>query len=63
MRYFHILVLGLVLTGLAAPGFAANVGSPAPDFRMDQSWNLPPGKTRLSDFRGSVVLLETWATW
>ena len=42
---------------------AVGVGQQAPDFGFLQSWNMPAGKKRLSDFRGSVVLLECWATW
>lgn len=42
---------------------AIGIGEAAPDFEFDQTWNAPAGKTRLSDYRGSVVLLECWATW
>jgi thiol-disulfide isomerase/thioredoxin len=42
---------------------AIEIGQPAPDFGFLQVWNMPKGKKRLSDFRGSVVLLECWASW
>jgi peroxiredoxin len=42
---------------------AAGVGSPAPDFEFIRTWNINGSQSRLSDFRGSTVLLETFATW
>jgi hypothetical protein len=58
---------GLVLFGLllaaALPLAARGVGSPAPDFAFERSWNLPPGTSSLSGLRGHTVLLEFWATW
>lgn len=42
---------------------ALDVGQQAPNFNFLQTWNMPKGKAGLSDFRGSVVLLECWATW
>ena len=37
-----------------------SVDSPAPEFSLPL---LDGGKTRLSDHRGRVVLLNIWATW
>jgi hypothetical protein len=51
----------LLTNGLQAA--ALDVGSPAPDFEFIRTWNMSGGQSRLSEFRGSVVLLETFATW
>jgi cytochrome c biogenesis protein CcmG, thiol:disulfide interchange protein DsbE len=37
----------------------AHIGSPAPDFTVQDSQN----KVTLSQFRGQVVVLNFWATW
>ena len=53
----------LVATGdepLAADSSAPQEGSFAPEFRLT---TLDGRELRLSDFRGSVVLLNFWATW
>jgi thiol-disulfide isomerase/thioredoxin len=51
-----------VLAGTSA--FAQEVGQPAPDiqWRTTLHFDTAPA-TKLSDLRGSVVLLEFWATW
>ncbi len=36
------------------------VGKPAPDFKLDA---LAGGQTSLSDLKGSVVVVDFWATW
>lgn len=36
------------------------VGSPAPNFKL---WDLNGNAVSLSDYRGSVVLVNFWATW
>ena len=41
-------------------GAALRVGAPAPDFRL---LDLAGKEVRLSDFRGSRVLVNFWATW
>jgi cytochrome c biogenesis protein CcmG/thiol:disulfide interchange protein DsbE len=41
-------------------GQSVRVGQPAPDFMLD---DLHHQTQRLSDYRGSVVLLNFWATW
>lgn len=46
--------------GRSARGGAIAVGSPAPDFTLED----PKGKLHtLSDMKGKVVLLDFWATW
>lgn len=57
--WFVLVLIAL----LAAPLAARNVGSQAPDFAFEHSWNLPPGTSSLSGLRGHTVLLEFWATW
>lgn len=48
--------VGLALLIAAAPA----PGSPAPDFRLADTTGRT---TRLSSFRGQVVILHFWATW
>lgn len=60
VRFFAVAIFTLLFSGSA---WAVGVGQPAPDFPFLQTWNLDTGKQRLADFRGSVVLLEVWATW
>ncbi len=38
------------------------VGKPAPEITTPD-WIRSDGRTRLAEFRGEVVLLESWATW
>lgn len=40
---------------------AALIGQPAPELNF--TWASRPGLTKLSDLRGSVVVLDFWATW
>lgn len=59
---------GLGLLALASVLFAGSLGAVAvgemgPDFKFDKSWNTIEGSTKLSDYRGKVVLIESWATW
>jgi len=59
---------GLGLLALASVLFAGSlnavaVGEMGPDFKFDKSWNTIEGSTKLSDYRGKVVLIEAWATW
>jgi thiol-disulfide isomerase/thioredoxin len=37
------------------------VGNPAPE--LDFTWSTSESLTKLSDFRGKVVVLDFWATW
>lgn len=48
----------LFLTGMAAK--PPLVGGPAPDFKLER---LNGSATKMSDYRGKVVLLNFWATW
>jgi hypothetical protein len=60
----RILAAFVLLVAFAAEMRAAGeVGSQAPDFEFLSTWNIPGGQTRLSSFRGSVVLVESFATW
>lgn len=63
MRLIRFLTLALLALLSARGAWAIEVGQPAPDFPFLESWKMEPGKSRLSDFRGSVVLLEVWASW
>ena len=47
------------LRGVSEPG-VAEVGDVAPDFELE---TLDGGTVRLSDFRGTPVVLNFWASW
>ncbi len=56
-------VAGIFLALFLLTGMAAKpplVGGPAPDFQLDQ---LNGPSTKMSNYRGKVVLLNFWATW
>ena len=59
-----ICLLGLAVWGIVtqctAPEVGTEVGNRAPDFALE---NLDGDEVRLSDFRGSTVLANFWATW
>jgi peroxiredoxin len=67
-QWIVVGVIVAVITGGAVAGvklapdiFPVEVGSRAPDFK---AVDLASGDTvQLSDFQGSVVLLNIWATW
>ncbi len=46
-------------TALQTQG-SIRIGGPAPDFKL---WNLQGQAVSLSDYRGSVVFVNFWATW
>lgn len=48
---------------LAGSLSAVEVGDQSIDFDFEKSWNTPEGATKLSSYKGKVVLLEWWATW
>jgi peroxiredoxin len=55
-----VLLLIMIVTGCSGATTGLNTGDIAPDFKLDGL----DGKTYvLSDFRGSPVLLNFWATW
>ena len=62
-------VLGsLAIALLTAMVFASSLsavapGDQGPNFKFDKSWNIEDGMTELSQFRGKVVMIESWATW
>jgi hypothetical protein len=63
--YSPFLPVGLV-AGLLAAGLPAQPapGSDAPEIAFTDSLNFGRVKARkLSDLRGSAVLIEFWATW
>ncbi len=53
--------MGMLAVPRPAIGQTPKIGEPAPDFAVTSV----DGKTsiRLSDFRGSRVLIFNWATW
>jgi peroxiredoxin len=57
-----MIIAGVLLLSLQFPtkGFGATVGKPAPDFQIT---DLSGTVRTLSDLRGSVVVLNFWATW
>jgi peroxiredoxin len=63
-RYFSIIVLGLVISLSACSRNEAPVpaveGKQAPDFTLS---DLSGNKTTLSGLKGTVVLVNFWATW
>ena len=56
--FIPVAILGLIAMGCSAP--AAEVGKPAPDFRLS---DLAGEEVNLSDFEGKPVLLNFWAGW
>ncbi|MBK9974047.1 MAG: hypothetical protein IPP14_04660 [Planctomycetes bacterium] len=57
-----LLALFLGCAHLTAADFT--IGQDAPDFELGTStWDTPEGFTRLSSYRGKVVLVEVWATY
>lgn len=52
-------LLTLLLTSCYSGSRPAHIGSPAPDFTIQDSEH----KVTLSDFRGQVVVLNFWASW
>lgn len=55
-----LLILVLLLVPRAGGQSALQVGQPAPDFTLE---TLEGETVRLSDLRGSPVVLNFWATW
>lgn len=61
-RMFKILaiILSLVVLLAGCGGQGLSVGDPAPDFQLN---SLDGQTVSLSDFKGSPVLLNFWASW
>lgn len=57
MKLPRLILLALLL------GLPGVIAAQAPDFTFERSWNTPAGMSKLSDYRGQVVLVEVWATW
>jgi len=56
---FLALILSLALSGCYGGSRPARIGTPAPDFIVQDS----DRKVELRDFRGKTVVLNFWATW
>ena len=57
-------LFGLAIMPRLAPGGGKMVGKQAPDVTMPVVANGDPGaRMRLSDLKGSAVVLDFWATW
>lgn len=39
------------------------IGSTVPDVVLHNIMNIPAGKTKLSDYKGQLLILDFWATW
>ncbi|CAG0988585.1 hypothetical protein PLCT2_02336 [Planctomycetaceae bacterium] len=63
MKATALGLLALASVLFAGSLSAVAVGEMGPDFKFDKSWNTIEGATKLSDYRGKVVLIEAWATW
>ncbi|MBK8208240.1 MAG: hypothetical protein IPK87_15795 [Planctomycetes bacterium] len=62
MKVICLLLLALGCAQVRAADFA--IGDSAPDFELGtNTWNTPQGFSRLSNYRGKVVLVEVWATY
>ncbi len=58
--FFVVLSVVLLINFVAVPLFAAQPGSAAPDFTLA---DIHGKKVSLSEFKGSVVILNFWGTW
>jgi cytochrome c biogenesis protein CcmG/thiol:disulfide interchange protein DsbE len=58
-RAFSALLCLLLLVGCDRGSRPARIGTPAPDFTIQDA----DRKVTLSQFRGDVVVLNFWATW
>jgi cytochrome c biogenesis protein CcmG, thiol:disulfide interchange protein DsbE len=54
-----VITLLLTLTGCYSGSRPAHVGTPAPDFTVQDNER----KVSLQQFRGKIVVLNFWATW
>jgi hypothetical protein len=53
----------LAVVALAGAALGQNAGQPAPDIRWHTTYNFGKVKNqKLSDLRGSAVLIEVWGT-
>lgn len=59
MRRWPVFLLLLLLTACYGGSKPPHIGSPAPDFTVQDS----DRKVTLSQFRGQIVVLNFWATW
>jgi len=60
-----VLLLAFAFLPRLLGGAGHGVGKPAPDFTLAAVLNAPAGRTdvALADLKGSVVVLDFWATW
>ncbi|MBK8095991.1 MAG: hypothetical protein IPK26_02735 [Planctomycetes bacterium] len=60
--HHHSIPLALCLAAMAPA--QATVGAPAPDLEFQDTTNFGKIKAKkLSQLKGSAVLIELWATW
>lgn len=62
---FALAVAVFALVALAAPPAraGARVGDPAPDFTAENLQDTAPDFFQLSNYRGSIVVIEFFAYW
>lgn len=59
----RVLLLLVFLMPMAVPASSGLAGQPAPDFALKNKSGTNSTNSRLSEYRGQVVLLSFWAEW
>lgn len=60
-KLLSLLTVALLVAFSGSAQAGVSNGDDAPEITFTKSWNGE--QTKLSDFRGEVVLLVFWATW